>query len=168
MASPVVASGTLFLVALPELRSPVHPAEVLRGTKYASHCGTGNLTGHWIRLSNDELSFFVVTFESGGTAGREIQVFQHRFLVTPSKPTEQLHLFERVWTGYSRIQPFFGDTDADGAPELFVAAEVTNLSGASGTPRVYRVLRWNNGKLEETKQLSERDMERVRSRLSPL
>jgi hypothetical protein len=49
--------------------------------------------------------------------------------------------------------PFVADTDGDATLEVLVASEVSNSSGAEGTPRIYDVWAWRDGKFERLGEL---------------
>ena len=169
-AGPLL-DATLFLVAGKDFDSKRPLRGLARSARFASPCRTSELRGHWLWLSPDQASpVFILVYASAGTGGIRIDAFARSAAYTdPSDPTAfQDHYFRRVLTTQSRIPPYYGDPDGDGQVEIFVAAEVTNMSGAPGTPNIYRVLRWEDHGLRETGQIQESTLLQKVTKLTPL
>jgi hypothetical protein len=83
-----------------------------------------------------------------------VEVFEHEVLYT--LPTDyQDHRFCSVYRHDSRIPPYVGDIDNDGLPEILVAADITNISGAAGTPQIYLIVEWDPDRgIVETGQIA--------------
>ncbi len=99
----------------------------------------------------------MTVFSTEQTAGLLVEVFQDDILY--ADPIDwacyQDHRFRCVLSDVSRIPPYYGDVDGDGELELYLAAEVTNNSGAPGTPQLYRIFRWRDNTFHDTGEVSE-------------
>ena len=159
--------ATLFLVAAPgfDERDPL--CGLAHTARFASPCSTAGIRGHWLEMSASSPSVYVFLYDSGGTMGLRVQVFS-RGVWHSFTSDLQRHVFHCEFDGGSRIPPYSGDLNNDGALELYVATEATNVSGARDHPRVYRVLEWIEGAIKETGTVSEEELLRSEDALTPL
>jgi hypothetical protein len=161
---------TLFLVAGRDF----DPGHAIRGlqahARLATPCRSADLRGHWITLDPHELPFFVLVYNSGGTAGLAVEVYRHWILYADHHDDQgfQDHQFQCVFRGESRILPYAGDLDGDGKCELYIAAEVTNLSGADDTPQVYRCITWQDAQLVVADEIPANELMQHKERLTAL
>lgn len=142
---PFVPTGTLFLLASPDLTANSITNPSLDAIKCANTCGVFDLGGQWVSLTNELPKFFIVSYESGGTAGDTIEIYKHNISITPTG--EQMHSFGLVWSGNSRLPVLLGNIGDKGKIALLVGSDTTNSSGAADTPQTYQVLEWINGQL---------------------
>jgi hypothetical protein len=97
-------------------------------------------------------------YDSGGTAGLRVEVFSRFVRYGIGRPNgqadaTQVHSFNHLFHACSRLPPYLADTDGDGTLELIVASELTNSSGAEGTPQIYDVWAWRDGRLDRVGEL---------------
>jgi hypothetical protein len=162
-----VAEATLFLLAAKDLTEANAASRIPSAARFAKECRLP-ARGRWVSLTGSSLPVFVLLYDSGGTAGSNVEVFSR--LVWFSWPTRhsetsQNHWFERTFRGQSRLPPYLADTDQDESLELLVASEVSNSSGAEGTPRIYDVWAWRDGKFERVGELPEEKVESLSGRI---
>ncbi len=107
--------------------------------------------GAWVRMGGlVEEEHFVLVDASGGTAGRRVRVHEHQIMFNLDW---QDHWFREVFYGLSRLPVYAGDIDADGRDEILLGTEESNSSGAAGTPKVYRIMKWSGTQMEEAGQV---------------
>ena len=141
------AEATLFLVAAPNLTEASVASQIATAARFAKECRLP-ARGRWVTLTRHSRPVFILLYDSGGTAGLNVEVFARS--VSFDGPTCQSegfqdHRFRCTFGAQSRLPPYLVDTDHDGSLELLVASELTNASGAEGVPPVYDVWVWRDG-----------------------
>jgi len=138
----IVSNATLFLVSGPGLKSTASIGNLLSHTRFATHCHVGDddsCAGAWVLFGDTDETRFVLVDWAGGTIGLAVRVFDQRVGYLGDY---QSHIFDVALYDGSRLPVYLGDADGDGRTELLIASEVSNNSGATGTPRLWRVMKW--------------------------
>jgi len=133
--------ATLFFASAPALRKKDSVCRLLANAKLATHCrvsGVGTFVGKWVRFDPQAVPLFVFLELGGGTAGWEVRVFDD--WGSYELDGYQNHPFRCVFSGASRLPVYLGDATGDGTPDLILASQKSNISGAAGTPEVWRVM----------------------------
>jgi hypothetical protein len=125
-----------------------------------------DLRGQWIALRPGEPPLFFLVYDSGGTVGLNVEVFSWEVWYDSYRDSPaQWHTFRPKLSAGSRLMPFVADTDGDATLEVLVASEVSNSSGAEGTPRIYDVWAWRDGKFERLGELPSEKLQAMNGRI---
>lgn len=152
------AQATLFLLAAADLSVTNVIQSIPTASRFARECRIP-ARGHWINLTGCSLPVFILVYDSGGTAGENVEVFSRSLSFGFDWPDcgaecTQIHTFTCLLEAPSRLPPYVADTDGNGTLEILVASDATNSSGALDTPQIYDVWAWGDGQFNLVGQLA--------------
>lgn len=149
-SSGAIAPATLFLLARPD-GPELTAADIVNFSRLAVPIRSPGIAGRWIAGRANEC-FFVIAFDSCGTAGKKVMVFKHT--VVWNDPVQE-HWFLQIMAEMSRLPVFLADVDDDGVQDILIASELSNVSGAEGTPKTYRVVSIATGAYRVVKEIDQ-------------
>ena len=151
--------ATFFLVAGPGLGSSDPLSRLISNTRFATHCNARDLRGRWIRFPKAP-ELFVLVYESGGTGGYAVRVFEHS-LGFGVNYRFQDHTFWEVFSGMSDGTVYIGDVTGDGDDELLLRCDTTFHTSSDGDPGRYEILQWKDGQIAEIGEMDEDSVEEM-------